>query len=62
MYSAPYQQQGAPAYQQQQAGQMVNYYSNNANVAAPTALCYQVDFNAVATGKVIAMSKRRIRW
>lgn len=28
----------------------------------PTKICYQVDFNAVAVGKVIAMSKRRIRW
>lgn len=27
-----------------------------------TKICYQVDFNAVAVGKVIAMSKRRIRW
>lgn len=23
---------------------------------------YQVEFNAIATGKIIAMSKRRIRW
>jgi len=45
--------------------QVVNHYGNNAvgNVAQmPAGLCYQVDFNAIATGKVIAMSKRRIRW
>lgn len=43
----------------------MNYYANN--VAENTShertkICYQVDFNAVAVGKVIAMSKRRIRW
>jgi len=58
-------------YQQGPAGgaggqsQMVNYYGNNTagNVTQmPASFCYQVDFNAIATGKVIAMSKRRIRW
>jgi|AntRauTorckE5430_2_1112549.scaffolds.fasta_scaffold08271_3 hypothetical protein len=43
----------------------VDYYGNeisgNDSVMAGS-LCYQVDFNAVATGKIIAMSKRRIRW
>jgi hypothetical protein len=47
-------------------GQMVNYsYGSNTagNVTqVPATFCYQVDFNAIATGKVIAMSKRRIRW
>jgi hypothetical protein len=48
----------------------VNYHTNNsygnqvmggAPNNTPT-LCYQVDFNSVAVGKVVAMSKRRIRW
>jgi len=48
-------------------GQVVNYHSNNAYanqvpMGAPTAQCYQVNFNSVAVGKVVAMSKRRIRW
>ena len=45
----------------QGGGQMTNYYANQ-NSVKESPLCYQVDFNAVATGKVIAMSKRRIRW
>lgn len=42
----------------------MNYYPNDTGGGplGPKKICYQVDFNAVATGKVIAMSKRRIRW
>ena len=56
-----YQGQGA-------GGQMVNYnqsnnsYRNDNAAFMNTNICYQVDFNAVAVGKVVAMSKRRIRW
>lgn len=28
----------------------------------PQGFVYQVEFNAIATGKIVAMSKRRIRW
>lgn len=35
--------------------------SNNAHNRSPTQM-YQIDFNAVAAGRHIAMSKRRIRW
>ena len=43
----------------------VDYYGNRLSTndsGMSSRLCYQVDFNAIATGKVIAMSKRRIRW
>lgn len=30
--------------------------------SAPQVFVYQVEFNAIATGKIIAMSKRRMRW
>jgi hypothetical protein len=46
--------------------QLVTYnggnMGGNGGQQEPTKICYQVDFNAVAVGKVIAMSKRRIRW
>lgn len=36
--------------------------SYNYGHPTPQVFVYQVEFNAIATGKIIAMSKRRIRW
>eukprot|EP00551_Chaetoceros_affinis_P017526 CAMPEP_0203691026 /NCGR_PEP_ID=MMETSP0091-20130426/3357_1 /ASSEMBLY_ACC=CAM_ASM_001089 /TAXON_ID=426623 /ORGANISM="Chaetoceros affinis, Strain CCMP159" /LENGTH=403 /DNA_ID=CAMNT_0050561379 /DNA_START=72 /DNA_END=1283 /DNA_ORIENTATION=+ len=36
-------------------------YNNQAS-PMPQVFVYQVEFNAIATGKIIAMSKRQIRW
>jgi hypothetical protein len=60
-----YAQGGNQGYYGPGGGQMTNYYGGGQdmhNSNGPEKVCYQVDFNAIATGKVIAMSKRRIRW
>mmetsp|Transcript_12259 Transcript_12259/g.14259 ORF Transcript_12259/g.14259 Transcript_12259/m.14259 type:complete len:396 (-) Transcript_12259:371-1558(-) len=41
---------------------MMTSYYNNGPAQPQEGVVYQVEFNAVATGKIIAMSKRRIRW
>jgi hypothetical protein len=49
-------------YQPDQTGGQIVPFNANHMTQERAKVCYQVDFNAVAVGKVIAMSKRRIRW
>lgn len=50
----------------QNRGQGFSYYANdnrgNHVRGGPPGTVYQIDFNAIASGKMIAMSKRHIKW
>ena len=42
-----------------------NYYTNEdrgGRGGPPPGIVYQIDFNAIAAGKMVAMTKRHLKW